>query len=270
MPDFNDLADRLLTDMTRADWRDAELIRAAGNRRGRARLAGTVAAVAVVAVVAVLLLANAALPRGGAPAASPSSAQAASPSVTPSPSDPSAGPVRQGTITSDALLNPADLEPVFAGPASPYAQPYSPNPFVGCGPDGLPGAQRFTDVMGAGFVGGGGTLSGGESVMRFGPGAAHQTMTAVSQLVAGACAGPFQVLRRDLGGDESLLITSSDPSAVLPQAAHGRALYYAIERRGDYLVWVTLVDQARKTGQENFVGTLAIHAAQRMCAAVTC
>jgi len=113
-------------------------------------------------------------------------------------------------------------------------------------------------------------LSGGESVMRFRPGAAHQTMTAIGQLMAGACAGPFQVLRRDLGGDESLLITSSDPSAVVPQAAHGMALYYAVERRGDYLVWVTLVDQARKTGQENFVGTLASHAAQRTCAAVTC
>ena len=48
------------------------------------------------------------------------------------------------------------------------------------------------------------------------------------------------------------------------------ALYYAVERRGDYLVWVTLVDQARKTCQESIAGTLASHASQRACAAVTC
>ena len=137
MPDFNDLADRLLTDMSRADWRDADLIRAAGNRRGRVQLAVNVAAVAVVAVVAVLLLANAALPHGGATAASPPSSRPAA-SQPPSPSGPPAGPTRQGTIPSGALLTPADLWPVFAGLASQYAQPYSPNPFAGCGPDDAP------------------------------------------------------------------------------------------------------------------------------------
>jgi hypothetical protein len=279
MPDFNDLADRLLTDMSTADWRDADLIRAAGNRRGRVELAVTAATIAVVAVVAVLLLANSTLLPGGNPGLGPAASRSGtpgpsvvanptpSPAVTPSPAD---GPARRDTIPLGALLTPADLRPVFAGLGSPYAQPDFPNPFLGCGPDGLPGGQQFTGVVGAAFTGGGGSLVGGESVIRFQPGGAHLTMTAISQLMAGACAGPFQVLRRDLGGDESILVTSSDGSAVGPEAIHGVALYYAIERRGDYLVWVTLVDEARKTGQAGLAATLAIGAAQRACAAVTC
>jgi hypothetical protein len=94
-------------------------------------------------------------------------------------------------------------------------------------------------------------------------------MTAISQLMAGACAGPFQVLRRDLGGYESILITSSDPGTVGAQAIHGLAIYYAIERRGDYLAWVTLVDQSQKTGQASLAATLAIRAAQQMCTTIT-
>jgi hypothetical protein len=281
MPDFNDLADRLLTDMSRADWREADLIRAAGNRRGRARLAMTTATVAVVAVVAVLLLANATLPRGGSQGAGPAPSQtvtpsrtvAQSPPVTPSPTVPpsrTAEPTRQGTIPPGALLTAADLRPTFSGLDSPFAQPYSANPFMACGPDGLPDGQQYTDAAGAQFSGGDGALRGGEAILRFEPGAAHQTMTAISQLVAGACAGPFQVLRRDLGGDESILITSSDGSTVVPQAAHGMAIYFGFERRGDYLVWVTLVDEASKSGQADLAATLTIHAAQRACTAVTC
>ena len=279
MPDFNDLADRLLTDMSQADWRDADLIRAEGSRRGRARLAMTAATVAVVAVVAVVLLANAAFPRGAGPAVPPAASPsvAASPSGTtgssapPSPSAPpslAAGPP-QGAIPPGALLTAADVRPAFTGLDSPYAQPGTPNPFLTCGPDGLPGGQQFTDAVGVRFTGGT-ALLGFESIMRFPPGAAHQTMAAISQLTAGDCAGPFQVLRRDLGGDESMLITSSDGSTVVPQFAHGVAIYYAVERRGDYLVWVTLVDEAQKTGQASLAATLATRAAQRACAAVTC
>lgn len=279
MPDFNHLADQLRTDLSHTDWPDADLIRAAGNRRARTQRAlTTTTVVVVVAVVAVLLLTHPTLPHHGNIAVGPAASQSQRPHTPttppPTPTTPTTPgqptrPVEQGTIPPGALLTTADLTPTFTGLNSPYTQPYSPNPFLGCGPDGLPGTRPFTDVVGAGFTGDG-SLHGGESILLFAPGAAHQTMTAISQLTAGTCAVPFQILRRDLGGDESLLITSSDPSTVTAQAAHGIALYYGIERRGDYLIWVTLIDQTHKTGQANLAATLTTHAAQQLCTTVMC
>ncbi len=276
MPDFNHLADQLLTDMSGADWLEADVIRSAGNRRGRVQLLMTVsmAAAVVVTAVAVVLANPTLLPSNNASVApAASQGRTLSPSVTPSTastSGPSTGPTQQRTIPPDALLTTAKVGPAFSGLEPPFAQPYTPNPFIGCGPDGLPGAQQFTEVIGTALTGGTSALLGGESLMRFQPGAAHQVMTAISQLAAGGCAGPFQILRRDLGGDESILITSSDPNVVLAQAAHGKAIYYAIERRGDYLVWMTLVDQAQKTGQASLAVTLISRAAQQLCTTITC
>jgi hypothetical protein len=298
MPDFNHLADQVFTDMSRADWPEADLIRTEGSRRGRVQLAisttvaitTTVAAVVaavVVATVAAVVLSNGTWLRGSVPAVAPTVSQSNTPGPTVTPNQtpsrsispvPSTGPTtgattgatQQGTIPPAALLTIVDLRPTFSGLESPFAQPYTPNPFIGCGPDGLPGAQQFMDVVGSGFTGGTGSLLGGESLIRFQPGAAHQTITAISQLMAGACAGPFQVVRRNLGGDESILISSSDPNTVLPQAAHGMALYYGIERRGDYLVWITLVDQAQQTGQASLAATLTTRAAAQLCATVRC
>ncbi len=274
MPDFNDLGDRLRTDMSGLDWPAADQIRAAGNRRGRIQLA--VGASAAVVVAAVILATGALLPRGNAPSVSPAASQAVRPSAVVSSSQPSTEPSKVpstvAAIPFDALLTMDDVRPYWDKAEGPFPQPYVPNPFEGCGPDtGLPGGDQPSSVVGNGFVKTSpDTLLGGESVMQFQPGAAHRAMAAISDLIAGACGGQFQVVSTSLGGDESILVTSTDPGTVGALSARGVAIYYAIERRGDYLVWVTVVDEVNKTGAADVATTLTARAAQRLCGAVTC
>ena len=113
-------------------------------------------------------------------------------------------------------------------------------------------------------------LFGVDSVLRYASGGAHRTLAAVDALMAGSCAGRYQVIGRALGGDESLLLHSTDLSVVQPQAAHGREIYYAVVRKGDYLLWIALINPSQASGQVARATTLAHRALQRLCAAVTC
>src|SRR6185369_9908155 len=123
------------------------------------------------------------------------------------------------SIAATALLTIADLQPSFTREES-FDAPWSPNPFLGCGPDGLPGNQQPLAAIGVGFTGGD--------------------------------------VRQSLFGGET----------VIPQAAHGVALYYAIIRQGDYLVWVTLIDQSHEAAPTDVASTLARRGSQRLCAVV--
>src|SRR5439155_14749102 len=97
-----------------------------------------------------------------------------------------------------------------------------------------------------------------------------RAMVAIDTMVAGSCTAHYQVLPRTLGGDESLLLHSTDLSVVQVQAAHGREIYYAVVRKGDYLVWITLINASQTSGQTARATTLAHRALQRLCGAVAC
>jgi hypothetical protein len=57
---------------------------------------------------------------------------------------------------------------------------------------------------------------------------------------------------------------------VVPEFAHGVSLSYAIVRDGDYLVWVTVVDQSSPTPPSQLAAKLAGRGSQRLCAAIHC
>lgn len=265
MPDLDQLADALRADISRQSWPQALDIRAAGERRRRrTRLAvsgSTVVGVAAVAVSAVLLV------PGGVPAAGPSGAASSVLSSAPSPSMPPSV-VATGVPAPDAtLLTADDVAPLFTG-VQPIGGPYAPNPFVGCGIDLLPGPDQPVAAAGTGFVGG--VMVGGESVLRFEPGAAGRALSAIDAFASG-CAG---FTRADLtsltGGDGGILLTSTAGGIVVPEAAHGVALAYTIVRYGDYLVWITLIVQTPGPAPTSLATTLAERAGHRFCAAMGC
>ena len=170
------------------------------------------------------------------------------------------------------LLTAADVEPAFTGVDSPFNAPWAPNPFEGCGPDGLPGNQSPIAAIGTGFTHGDvpQPVIGAESVIRYGANGAHLAVVAINQLISGSCAGKYKTLSTSLGGAESILVQSNDPETVGVQAAHGVALYYAIIRQGDYLVWVILIDQSHEAALTDEASTLARRGSQRLCAVVAC
>jgi hypothetical protein len=177
------------------------------------------------------------------------------------------------TIPATALLTSADQQFPFTGVSQPSEGVSIPNPFNSCGPDGLPGNLQPLATIYLGFTYGGEIpqpILGSESVIRFGANGAHTTFAAAQQLVSGACAGKYQTLSTSLGGAESVLLRSTDGDTVGAQAAHGVALYFAIIRAGDYLLWVTLIDQSREGPLTDLATTLARRGLQRMCAAVPC
>ena len=146
------------------------------------------------------------------------------------------------------------------------------NSFLECGPDSLPGGDQPVASLATGASAGQAPDEslGIDSVLRFASGGAHRTMVAIDALVAGSCAGRYQVVSRALGGDESLLLHPTDPSAVLPQVTPGKDIYYAIVRKGDYLVWIALINARQTSGQAARASTLAHRALQRLCASVAC
>jgi hypothetical protein len=170
-----------------------------------------------------------------------------------------------------ALLTVGDLRPAFTGVEEPFSVPYAPNPFLGCGIDGMLGGQSATAVVATGFTNDKpDALLGGESIMRFHAGGAHRTVTAIKQLIANNCGGRYSLLSTTLGGDESLLLESTDVGTVLPQFAHGVALYYAIVRNGDYLIWLALASSVREAVPTDLPRSLARRGSRRLCLAVTC
>jgi hypothetical protein len=274
MPDFSEYTDTLHADLTRLGWAAPERIRAAGTRRARTRL---VLASSALAVVVVLASSAGVLLTGRHDRARPTVPPVASGSAVPSPSlAPSAAAsptVTSGTaIPQTAMLTSSGLLPPFVSVGEPFDQPEYPNPFQGCTTDGLPGPKQPVAALGTAFGSSDPTLTGllgGESVLQYDPGAATQVMATIDHLARTSCS-VFQVARRDLGGNESVLLTTTDHNAVGAQAIHGLALYYAIIRYGDYLVWVTVVDQSHKTGDAALAGTLAQRAGERLCREVAC
>jgi hypothetical protein len=182
------------------------------------------------------------------------------------------GGSRVATIPAATLLVAADFGRTFRQVGGPYPVSAMPNPFLGCGLDGLPGNDNLIASVGAGFVEGvdGIGAVADESVLRFSTGGAHQTMTAINALLNGECAARFQVVSRRLGGDESVLLRSSDLSVALSQYAHGTILYYAIVRHGDYLAWITLADEFVRTDRTNLAIAAAHESETRLCATIGC
>ncbi|WP_426502808.1 hypothetical protein ACPPVO_34910 [Dactylosporangium sp. McL0621] len=266
MPDFDQFAQHLHADVSRLDWPDPDRIRAVGSRRRRAQVAAMTLAVAVV-VAGVLVLPRTGTRHAPAPAAS-LTPTATSPA--PNPSTSAAPSLGAAVIPPSALLSATDFGGGFTASGGVFAAPAVPNPFIGCGPDGLPGDDQPVAGMGAGAGQQQNGSQGSDSVLRFAGGGAHRAMVAIDALVAGSCAGHYQVVDRTLGGDESLLLHSTDLSVVQPQAAHGREIYYAVVRKGDYLVWIALINPSQASGQTARATTLAHRALQRLCAAVAC
>jgi len=227
-------------------------------------------AIAVASVVLALAGCTAGTVTAAGPPTPTRDLPTASGTPTPSATQPTST-AQAPSIAATALLTIADLQPSFTREES-FDAPWSPNPFLGCGPDGLPGNQQPLAAIGVGFTGGDvrQSLFGGESVMRFGTNGAHLTVAAINQLISGPCAGRYQIVGTSLGGAESVLVQSNDPETVIPQAAHGVALYYAIIRQGAYLVWVTLIDQSHEAAPTDVASTLARRGSQRLCAAVSC
>jgi len=278
MPDFHVLSEQLRADLSRVDWAPADDIRAAGTRRRRNQMvtvgAVSAAVVAVVASVALLL-------PGGRPTAAPVGGPPAMPTTSVSPTfDPSARPTdfnpapgpTGSALPSRVLLTAADVAPRFGGVDEPFAGPSMPNPFIGCGSDGLPGPQPV-GAIGLGFTPPGGANSiqlGGESVLRYGmTGDAEAVMNGIRQQVGGACAHAFVVDSPKLG-DEALLLYSTDGGVVGAQAAHGKAISYEVVRYGAYVVWVTIVDEYQIRDGLSVVRTFAQRAGTRLCAAASC
>jgi hypothetical protein len=163
------------------------------------------------------------------------------------------------------VLTAADVAPTFTG-VDTFPAPYVPNPFLGCGIDGVPGTAQPIAATGGAFLGS--EIIGGESVLRFDPGAAQRAMNAINELVTGPCQGFASASLT--GGDAGILLASTDGGIVVPEAAHGVALVYAIVRYGDYLVWITLISQTPDTALTESATTLAERAGVRLCAVVGC
>jgi hypothetical protein len=287
MPDFHVLSEQLRSDLSRVDWAPADDIRAAGTRRRRNQLlaVGAVSAAVVAMVASAALL----LPNGrptSAPVGGPNSSSitaTAYPSSPPPTFDPSAiptdfnptpGPTASppAMLSSRLLLTSGDVAPSFGGVDEPFAGPAIPNPFIGCGSDGLPGPQPV-GAIGIGFTppGSGNSIQlGGESVLQYGKtGDAQAVMNGIRQQMGGACAHAFVVDSPKLGG-EALLLYSTDGGVVGAQAAHGKAINYEVIRYGAYVVWVTIVDEYQIRDGLSVVQTLAQRAGTRLCAATTC
>jgi hypothetical protein len=285
MPDFHLLSEQLRADLSRVDWSPGTDVRAAGARRRRRQ---TLVVTAVSAAVVVVITSVALLSPGGQPTSAPvgspgplSNSPSAVPTPTASPlttspgaATPTSAPgVSQGvTLPNRMLLDASDVSPDFAGVDVPFAGLYSPNPFIGCGPDGLVGPAPV-GVTGAGFTHGEGNSVrlGGESVLWYGTSAsATQAMSAIRQLMAGVCATGFQVSTGILGGDELILFSSTQGDIVVPQAAHGAAIYHAVVRHRAYLIWITIVDEYQTSDGKSLATTLAQRAMNRLCSATTC
>jgi hypothetical protein len=278
MPDFDVLSEQLRADLSRVDWAPADDIRAAGTRRRRTQLltVGAVSAAVVAVVASVALL----LPNGqpssapigpGSGMATTTAAPTFDPSAPPSDFNPAPGPTASA-LPSRVLLTAADVAPSFGGVDEPFAGPSMPNPFIGCGSDGLPGPQPVGGI-GLGFAppGSGNSIQlGGESVLRYGTtGDAQALMNDIRQQVGGACTHAFVVDSPKLG-DEALLLYSTDGGVVGAQQAHGKALSYEVVRYGAYVVWVTVIDEYQIRDGLSVVQALAQRATTRLCAAVTC
>ena len=140
---------------------------------------------------------------------------------------PSTEPAQTSTIPAIALLTTADLRPAFTMADNAFDAPDSANPFLGCAPDGLPGHLPEA-ALGEAFHSDGPqmqALLGGESIMRYGVGVAHQTVEAIDQLVGGACGADYHVISRSIGGDESILLeTTSVATVSAAGGARDRAL----------------------------------------------
>jgi hypothetical protein len=230
----------------------------------------------LLAWAAVVFLAAAGLTAGcdgsgganGTLAAAPMSPEptvvSASPSAAPPTSPASTG---ASAIPAGALLTVGD---VGAGSTmgDVFAEPYSPNPFAMCGIDGFPHASDLVAALGTGIRRASAYSMVGDSVLAFRPGAAHEVMTGIEDLLTGVCRGHFTVVGRDLGGEESLLLRGEDAE---PGNAGGRRIgYHAIVRRGDRIAWVEVVDFATRVDFAAYARTLGSRAAQRMCAPATC
>lgn len=231
------------------------------------RRRAAIAAVAIASVVLALAGCTAGTVTTAGPPTPTRDLPTASGTPTPSATQPTST-AQAPSIAATALLTVADLQPSFTREEPSFDGPWSPNPFLGCGPDGLPGNQQPLAAIGVGFTGG--SVFGGESVMRYGSNGAHLTLAAINQLISGPCAGRYQIVGTSVGGNESVLAQSNDLETVIPQAAHGVALYYAIIRQGDYLVWVTLIDQSHEAAPTDVASTLARRGSQRLCAVVSC
>jgi hypothetical protein len=289
MPDFHVLREQLHSDLSRVDWSPADDIRATGTRRRRTQtlvVAGVSAAVVLVIASVALLLPggrpNSAPVGGPSPSSQSPSAVAVLPAPSPSPSpSPTASPSPSPGLTTtppvpmlpaQLLLTASDVTPYFAGIEEPFAQPYQPNPFLGCGTDGLVGSGPV-GVIGTGFTHGdaNSVRLGGETVFRYDSSAhAGETVAAVRQLMLGACAGIWQVDPATPSGDGSILFFTTRQDVVVPQAAHGNALYHAVLRRGAYLVWITIVDEYQTSDGRTVATTLAQRAVTRLCEATVC
>jgi hypothetical protein len=285
MPDFHVLREQLHTDLSRVDWSPAADVRAAGDRRRRNQTLAvtTVAAVVVAAIASMALL----LPDGritstpfGHSVAQPSS-QLSFRSVLNTPGDPSAppadytppppGPTAPAeAVPTRALLTASDVSPDFTGVDQPFVGAYSGNPFLTCDPDAL-AAYQPPAASAVGFLH---TqtqpLLGGESVMQYGGNDGWAMMAQLRAVIAGPCAGVYHITQRHLEGDDSLLLSTTDPNTVLALAAHGNAVYYAIVVRGSYLIWVTIIDQDRTANALDLTATLVVRAEDRLCATMLC
>jgi hypothetical protein len=249
MPDFDQLAHN--AKVSAVDCPESARMRATG-RRWRALAAAT-----VLAVAGVLLLPRA--PAATSPAPSQRLASDTPSQVT-------------ETISPSALLPASDFGSGFSPSGKGSAGLALPNPFLGCGPDGLPGGYLPVVSLGMSTYRGQAPngSQGSETVLRFASGDAHRAMVAIDALVAGSCVGHYQVVGRALGGDESLLLYSADQSVVAAEYIHGKEMYYAIVRKGNYLMWIALTNSSQANEQAAHATTLAQRTLQSLCSTVVC